>query len=57
MTNEEKLKKIRVFITNLASGNTDVAKGALGATFNINGKTYNIPPDKVEAFKKAKGLK
>jgi hypothetical protein len=25
-------------------------------TFNINGKVYNIPSDKVEAFKKAKGL-
>lgn len=25
-------------------------------SFNIDGKTYNIPADKVEAFKKAKGL-
>jgi hypothetical protein len=26
-------------------------------TFNVGGETYNIPKDKVEAFKKAKGLK
>lgn len=26
-------------------------------SFNIGGKTYNIPADKVEAFKKAKGVK
>jgi hypothetical protein len=26
-------------------------------TFKVDGKTYNIPSDKVEAFKKAKGIK
>lgn len=28
-----------------------------GQIFNIGGKTYNIPADKVDAFKKAKGIK
>ena len=26
-------------------------------TFDVGGKTYNIPADKIEAFKKAKGIK
>lgn len=54
---EEKLKKIRVFISNLEAGNSSEAKGLLGQTFTVGGKTYNIPPDKIEAFKKAKGIK
>lgn len=54
---QEKLKKIRVFISHLSSGNMDMARGSLGQTFVIKGKTYNIPPDKVESFKKAKGIK
>lgn len=28
-----------------------------GQIFNVGGKSYNIPADKVEAFKKAKGIK
>ena len=53
----EKLNKIRAFISNLEGGNIDQARGMLSQRFNYKGKVYNIPPDKIEAFKKAKGIK
>lgn len=53
-TRQAKLKNFRDYIQTKLGG---VPSGDNFETFNIEGRTYSIPADKVESFKKAKGIK
>lgn len=51
-----KLSQLSKLVSDIRDSRKSIISGNNNQTFVVNGKTYSIPADKVEAFKKAKGL-
>jgi hypothetical protein len=50
------LNRMKPLLNKVVSGGQTEQQQSGNQTFNIGGKVYNIPIDKIEAFKKAKGI-